>query len=388
MRRRISVVLGTGYILAGLVFNKFTLAPFARDGEVDGLASIAVLLLQLTLVAYGVVTLRGQKTLAPQVTLLLVTVLFSLVAIEVFIRVYIFGLDGLSPRKMKSFTSLGTTRLVRASDNPELIFELVPNSESLFKLAHFESNSEGWRDRLYSLEKPEGVVRIAVVGDSFTMGSGIEIDDVYHSVLESRLNAEGREPRFEFLSFGVGTYDVRSYTSITKEEVLRYDPDLILIGFCPENDYVVHSDFGPRDFIREGSRHPFLRVYSMWVLDLVVNELARAGPAHGSHTDAIENLRPFLTELGDLSKAHGVPIVVAYLSHLDRYVDGEALRGAIEESGMRFVDAGVKLRSRSYREVSILAPLDVHPNAEANRVFADSIWEFVEAEGLSGSVPR
>jgi hypothetical protein len=388
MRRRISVVLGAGYILAGLVFNKFTLAPFAGDGEVDGLASIAVPLLQLTLVAYGVATLRGHRTLAPQVTLLLVTVLFSLVAIEVFIRVYIFGLDGLSPRKMKSFTSLGTTRLVRASDNPELIFELVPNSESLFKLAHFESNSEGWRDRLYSLEKPEGVVRIAVVGDSFTMGSGIEIDDVYHSVLESRLNAMSDESQFEFLSFGVGTYDVRSYTSIIKEEVLRYDPDLILIGFCPENDYIVHSNFGHRDFIRDAKRHPFLRVYSMSVLYLVVNELAGPDPTHEPHSDAIENLRPFLNELGNLSRAHEVPILVAYLSHLDRYVGGEALQRAIEERGMWFVDAGVALRGRSYREVSTFAPVDVHPNAEANRAFADSIWEFVETEGLLGSDPR
>ena len=61
-----------------------------------------------------------------------------------------------------------------------------PDLRDHFKMQPFETNSHGMRDREYSPEKPPNTFRIAVVGDSFTMGSGVAIEDVFHSRIESR----------------------------------------------------------------------------------------------------------------------------------------------------------------------------------------------------------
>ena len=43
------------------------------------------------------------------------------------------------------------------------------------------------RDREYSLGKPAGRFRVAVLGDSKTFGNSLAIEDVYTEVLERRL---------------------------------------------------------------------------------------------------------------------------------------------------------------------------------------------------------
>jgi hypothetical protein len=74
------------------------------------------------------------------------------------------------------------------------------------------------------------------------MCSGVPIEDIYHSVLERSLDrrAEGGMGT-EFINFGVGGYDFRDYMSVVKNKALQYEPDLILIGFCPNTDYRVRT---------------------------------------------------------------------------------------------------------------------------------------------------
>ncbi len=55
-----------------------------------------------------------------------------------------------------------------------------------------EFNADGLRDRTRPHEKPDGVRRVVVLGDSVTLGAQIRRDQAFPQLLEARLGAAGR----------------------------------------------------------------------------------------------------------------------------------------------------------------------------------------------------
>jgi hypothetical protein len=119
----------------------------------------------------------------------------------------------------------------RISENPLIGYELVPHFESdrAGSMLDFrgKANSQGFRDREHSLEKPEGVFRMLVLGDSITQGLGVRDDEaVFTSVLERELN-ERSDGRFEVLNFGVSGYNTQQEVETLRQKGLDYAPDLV-----------------------------------------------------------------------------------------------------------------------------------------------------------------
>ena len=131
--------------------------------------------------------------------------------------------------------------LYRRSPIPGLTYELVPGLDRESHGARVRTNSEGQRDRERSRAKPAGVRRIAVLGDSFTFGYGVEGDAVWTAVLEGLLPAG-----WEVLNFGVGGYSTRDEAAVLEHKALAFDPDLVLVAYTL-NDPDVEPDSGAPD---------------------------------------------------------------------------------------------------------------------------------------------
>lgn len=109
------------------------------------------------------------------------------------------------------------------SENPEIVYEP--------KAFVGEHNSQGLRDFEYPIQKPKGIIRIAVIGDSLAYGFGVEMRQTYAKQLELKLNKNLPNAKYEVLNFGVGGYDISKVIARMKEKVLSYDPDVIIYGF-------------------------------------------------------------------------------------------------------------------------------------------------------------
>ena len=97
------------------------------------------------------------------------------------------------------------------------------------------ANSHGHRDVEMTFEKPPGVFRILVLGDSFTVGANVRQEEAYPKVLERRLKGlEG--PRIQVVNAGVGGWDPFQYAQYFEHYGYQFEPDLILIGFFVGND--------------------------------------------------------------------------------------------------------------------------------------------------------
>jgi len=102
--------------------------------------------------------------------------------------------------------------------------------------AYFDINGEGMRaDRDFEYAKPAGTQRIVSLGDSFTIGYEVDLDDCFSSVLERELRDSGRN--VEVLNAGVSGYSNAEELLYLQRELIKYDPDVVVISFVT-NDYV------------------------------------------------------------------------------------------------------------------------------------------------------
>lgn len=95
-----------------------------------------------------------------------------------------------------------------------------------------KTNSTGFRDVEWQLDKPEGTLRVAVIGDSFVEALQVPLEQTASKVLEKRLSEELNLPeveRVEVMNVGVSNYSVGQYLMLYEEYVEPFQPDYVFI---------------------------------------------------------------------------------------------------------------------------------------------------------------
>lgn len=105
-------------------------------------------------------------------------------------------------------------------------------------LTYVRFNSMGMRDREHSVEKPPGVYRIAVLGDSYAEAKQVPLEATFWGVSERALaDCPARNGRtIEVLNFGVAGYGTTQELLTLEHRALRFQPDLVLLAFLTGND--------------------------------------------------------------------------------------------------------------------------------------------------------
>ncbi|HEX2645816.1 MAG TPA: SGNH/GDSL hydrolase family protein, partial [Candidatus Dormibacteraeota bacterium] len=103
----------------------------------------------------------------------------------------------------------------------------------------FTTNSLGLRDREYPPPRPDGVFRILMLGDSFTEGAGLPIDETVAKRSE-RLLTTTCAGAYEVVNAGTGSYSpILEYLQL-KHVGLALAPDLVVLNFDMTD---VHDDY-------------------------------------------------------------------------------------------------------------------------------------------------
>jgi hypothetical protein len=263
--------------------------------------------------------------------------------------------------------------------------ELIPDYEGTFKRATLRTNRWGFRDRDYELDKPPGTYRIAVLGASITMGSGIENDETFESIVERELNARhgfaGRE-RVEILNFSMAGYSVLQSMRVLDAKAMAFDPDMILCVVHLYEDAMVRR--GLRAAIAQGRDLGY-----PWLEDVVRRSGARRGM---SEVKIEQRLEPYMTEVVEgsmrtIARAAigkgAVPVLVYVpLGNEDpvRWSGRrEGLLEMAERAGFRVLSVEDAFRGRDAEALAV-APWDNHPNALAHRLIAERLLEALERE--------
>jgi lysophospholipase L1-like esterase len=127
---------------------------------------------------------------------------------------------------------------------------LAPGYDGWFAGVPVRINNLGFRDpREYSLEKRPGTFRILVMGDSVTFGHGATFETTYPYLLEQRLRTWRPDVQWEVWNLGVPGYNTRQELTYLEEVGPRFEPDLVIVGFYP-NDFTGNEQHAPPGWLR------------------------------------------------------------------------------------------------------------------------------------------
>jgi hypothetical protein len=311
----------------------------------------------------------------------------------------------LEERKPADWMTLKTSSVYRARKD-FLMGDIRPNASILFNGQVLSSNGWGMRDRPYSLQKPSGTVRIALLGPSLVMGSGVADDETIDVFLEDRLNGAGSEARsFEVLNFGVGGYSIVQQMALLEDRVFTFQPDVVIITLPPrkilESALIDHL----LSVVRQGVAIPFpelrgivdraniaelsaegivvpsapLRAVARALgLDARMPESEAAARLRGSSDDILQwtlsRIAASVREKGAVPVAQMLSAVVDRPDR-DTYAQDLARRyGFIEVDLLNAFDGHDLPALR-------VAEWDNHPNARGNRLVADRLYEELLSAG-------
>jgi len=99
-------------------------------------------------------------------------------------------------------------------------------------------NSQGLRDREHTETKPDGVYRIAVLGDSYAEAVHVDMTDTFWSRLERNLSKcpVFADHQIEVINLGVSGYGTAQELITLRRHVWKYSPDMVLLAFFQGND--------------------------------------------------------------------------------------------------------------------------------------------------------
>ena len=125
------------------------------------------------------------------------------------------------------------------TSDPILHHRLLPSVTTRVRGVELTTNSLGLRDREIAPRPPAGVFRILMLGDSFTEGGGLTLEQSVAKQVEAMLNHAPCPRRFEVINGGVSSYSPILEYLFLKRVGLPLDPDLVVLNFDMTD---VHDD--------------------------------------------------------------------------------------------------------------------------------------------------
>jgi D-alanyl-lipoteichoic acid acyltransferase DltB (MBOAT superfamily) len=281
---------------------------------------------------------------------------------------------------VRSLGRLGLARQTRDAQD----YELVPSKEGRFIGAMVRTNRWGMRDRDYTKERLPGTVRIALLGPSTAMGSGVEAEQGFEAILEERLNRESRDGvRYEVLNFGVAGYTPLHSMFQLERKVVGFRPDVVL--FLAHVSDIAGTSRQLTELIGDG------QVPAGTYLADVARQTGIT--ADTRPTEARRRMKPFVRPLQEwvyrevvrVSRANGATPYIVYMQTVTeptekwRVADRLAVLGLARGSGAGVIDLTGAYGSHKPEELWI-APNDGHPNALGNQLVADRLYELLSPQ--------
>jgi hypothetical protein len=238
----------------------------------------------------------------------------------------------------------------------------------------FPINGAGLRGPL----PPEGRPPLLVVGDSFTFGEGVALEDTFCA-------------RLGGVNAGVPGYGSVEEAARLPSLLERFPAKAVLVVFMANDAIPLDHAAQVPDLInaRGPAGGPPLRllavagsVFGRSARDRAVEEWYLSYYA-GSRREHWDRARSALASMRDAARARGASFGVAYFPLLHRLADDplgpirDAVAGACRDLGVPFLDLTPALAVEHERALWV-HPTDHHPDARAHALAADALRPFVE----------
>jgi D-alanyl-lipoteichoic acid acyltransferase DltB (MBOAT superfamily) len=271
---------------------------------------------------------------------------------------------------------IGESNITQRTSN-FLRYELKPSAHGTFKGQPYDINRWGMNDDDYSLKRPVNCYRIALLGASHAMPTGVDRDHDFETLVEERLNREnsGRGmTHYEMLNFAVAGYNPTYQIWVLEKKVLAFEPNAIFYVGHPGDEK--RAVFHIVRLLQEGTdlHYPYLR------------DLARRADVRSGMAEPLvrRRLAPFgnellswtLRQMTETCKAHDIRPIYVLLPEINVVSDaGPEIRRA-EEAGFTVLDLSDVYKGQS-RQSLWVAEWDAHPNELGHQLIAQRLYDII-----------
>jgi len=252
----------------------------------------------------------------------------------------------------------------------------APNVEFMFKKAKMSTNQWGMRDKHYELRKPKNTIRIALLGASHVIGTGVNDDETFEAILEKLLNREfGGEPHIEILNFAYNGRTVIRQVALLEKKVMAFQPDIVFYVGHKNDDRRVSTSLAR--LIRSGTDVPYAGLRSI-IKQADINKdwdsetmKRRAYPFGNDILNwAYQRLVKSCLEQGVLPVYIFLPMTYERLKENDTHLDISIAKSA----GFSVLNLR-EVYNKHDQETLYVAKWDKHPNAKAHRLIATYLFD-------------
>jgi hypothetical protein len=217
------LIFGMFLIILGIIFNEWLITQLlCPQGELEYRSKLVIRIIEILMIVMGAsIIIFRKKDFTINFSILLVTLIILFLGIEIFFRAFLPQIHGKTDNFFAYDSSLG--------------WKFIPNETGHYVSRHefrtkITINSDGMRDREYSLAKDSGRKRVAVLGDSFVSTLGVPYEETSTTLLETKLKNS------EVLNFGVNGYGPIQYFLLLQKKAIHYSPDLVIMVIYIGND--------------------------------------------------------------------------------------------------------------------------------------------------------
>ena len=303
--------------------------------------------------------------------LLLVVLAGCLVVVEVLSRLIVD--DG----KLYELEMWKYARDVKVRDpRPDIGHRHGPDREAQLMGTGVRTNAQGFRGPAIADKAAPGVVRIAFVGDSTTLGWGVAEQETFAAQVVADLARQGR--KVEGFNLGVGNYNTTQELALFRDVGARMRPDIIVLSYFI-NDAEPMPTYGPDRWLE---RHSAAWIVLSYRLDSLLRQFGGRPDwkqyyrgLYDADAEGWRKSREAIARFAELAREIGATLVVFNIPELRElrpypFADvTDKVRRAVEDTGVPFVDLLPSVQDLAPSDLWVTVP-DPHPNGTANTAFA------------------
>ena len=260
------------------------------------------------------------------------------------------------------------------------------------------ANAPNAQDGAHQTYKPEGTFRILVVGDSFTFGPHLQLDDTFPKRMERWLNLNPQAPYVEVINYGFSGYNTVKEAKVIQDSE-KLSPDLIVLE-------ITLNDAEPHLLSKEEKENLY---GARWLNSLFFRTWSSLGflfsRLHNSqthwayikyHTQFFENPETFaafdkaLADIAEFSERVKVPVVAMIFPLFDFPFDEKyplvkthtIIQEALKQKKIRYLDLTSAYKGIPQERLQVIPGGDNHPNEIAHRIAGERLAGFLKENSL------
>lgn len=327
--------------------------------------------------------------------LMIINIIVCCIVLEVFVRVFEYYSHS---TKLKNFTHTFfeiENSFIERSLKPYCREGVQVQIQGTNIVWHFILNSYGLRGNEISYNKAPNVIRILVLGDSYTFGWAVEQHEPYPIILQELLNSR-LNTQYEVINAGIPGCNTFNEYHYLITEGHKFNPDIIILGFVmndaeysletPQNPKITYKDnflWWP-EFVKFRLNVLYFNwTGSYWFKDCYRLHNTNYLDAYEKGNKKGDGVRLHLRKIRDFALDNNITFYVVILPDVSKpfydYQDApihEIIKKWCSLEGIPVLDLFPLFKNTN--NVDYMMAPDDHPNGKAHRIFAQQIASFIQ----------